>query len=536
MKKSIVLVGLLFLVSGVGAVGKAELHAYASCGKELKNSQGNIHLIVENCTNVGTFSLGGIYQGNWEKLTFLYPLPWEGTFLSWRVDGKVYLNSFIPGGEHLDDYLWEGPEIEGNEIKVKWLLPEGIFLEEIFSLKENGTLIKFKIRNQGEQERIVGLRLHLDTMIGDNDGAPIYLPGKGLITEEKSYQNINFDYWKAYNRQENPTIISHGILADGVTLPDEVIIANWRKSTHSSWDYSLEGVSILGDSAVLLYFGEETLLPGREREITTYYGKGAEILPEREEFGIGEVTSDKIEGYCQGDKVKVSVDVVNQGSLKENYAVEVVVKNSQGEEIFSEVKKVELIPENSVKSVKFEFSAPENNYPLDAEAVLSKDGDEIARKVKKDLIKLRIDCKIFAEEAGLNLLPLGFLIILLIALFFIIFYYIKSQGEIIFEKIKIEDKVKVRVFNQSKQELKGVVIEDKLPSEDTEVDISTFPVVRSRDKLRWEVGNLKPGEKATLEYKISTESHVMPPAKLIYNSQEKESENITESPKKTKAF
>ena len=66
-------VGLLSLVSSVGAIGKAEDYTYYSCSQELKNSPEDIHLVVENCTNVGTFSLGGLYQDNWEKLTFLYP-------------------------------------------------------------------------------------------------------------------------------------------------------------------------------------------------------------------------------------------------------------------------------------------------------------------------------------------------------------------------------------------------------------------------------------------------------------------------------
>jgi hypothetical protein len=520
---------ILILLSGFATPEEGKYFGYFSCGVELKDpSIRGIHLVVENCTNVGTFSLGGKFNERWEKLLFFYPLPWEGTFFSLNIDGKIYSNSLLSRDTyHLDPYVVEHPSFVEREskdkISIKWMLPEeNIFLEEMFELVENGTILRIRIRNEGSNAKKIGLRFHLDTMLGDNDGAPIYIPGDGLITHERSYskENINFNYWKAYNRKETPTIISTGKILSRresrrekeITTPDKFIISNWKRSVYSAWDYIPNSeISILGDSAVILYFDNHLLEPQEEREIVTYYGRAEPILPKEKEFGIAEITTEeRREGYCPGDNITILIDVLSKGEDQEEGMVRIEIKNISNDKIFSEDKETGIIKKDSVETIKFIFpSAPEVGYPLDVKVTLFKNNLRIDEKLGKELINLRKGCLISKEEKGLNLFYLTLLFMFLAVVFIAILYSFKykrkREGTVIFKKIIFpppSNIIKVTVWNQTSEEMKNCIIKDKIP-EEAEIRISTLGVKRSHNLLTWEIGNLKPNEKATLEYKIT---------------------------------
>ena len=495
--------------------------AQQSCQLELKNSVSGIHLVGESCKNKGTFSIGGIFNGNWEKLTFFYPGAWYGTFTSVKVDDKIYANSILPGVILLDDFMVEKPYASENQILFKWALPDKVSLEEKFTLSGNGTLITLTAKNYGDVEKKLSFRIHFDTMLGDNDGAPIYVPGDGLITAEKEYNNVYFPYWKAYNRKEKPTIISQGILSgEKLTTPEKIIVANWRKSTRSGWDYSADpAVSILGDSAVILYFAEQTVKPGEEKSVTTFYGRGEEILP-GQTFGIAEITTENL-GYCPKEMAGILVDVLSREGDKSGIII-VKVTNSSGGEIFSETRETDNVIENSIKTLKFIFTTPESGYPLNAEVRLFQE-TEIDKKTKDGIIKAKANCPQAIPE-GTMLMFL--LIIAILAIIIILYYYTRRPGKVIFKKIKSGDIVKITVWNNTSSAMKNVTMTDTIP-ENSEVKISTFGVRRFQNSLTWKIGTLRAKEKATLEYKIVSEyTEPLQRAKLVFDNQEIESEIV----------
>ena len=119
------------------------------CAVNLQDTQKGVHAVMENCKNVGTFSLGGFYNGEWEKLTYYYPKPWAGTFITIKVGDRLYIDSVDPrNGTRMDQYLVESPSVQGNKIMVRWKLPEEISVEESLETIENSTLIHLKIKNQ----------------------------------------------------------------------------------------------------------------------------------------------------------------------------------------------------------------------------------------------------------------------------------------------------------------------------------------------------------------------------------------------------
>ncbi|MEA3255492.1 MAG: hypothetical protein U9Q22_06625, partial [Candidatus Altiarchaeota archaeon] len=302
------------------------------CAVEIQGE--GMHVVMENCKNIGTFSLGGIYNGGWEKLTYQYPMPWEGTFLTIRVGDKFYTNSIDPvEGDRMDQYLEQSAVVEGNKLSVKWMLPGEVLVEEVLEVINESTLIHVKITNKNPAKNLdVGVRLHLDTMIGDNDGAPIYIPGDALKENEAEYSggDLSFRYWKAYNRRDKPNIVATGILVynDELTYPDKVVIANWKRSMWSIWDYETsEEVSVLGDSAVILFYNPRSLGVGKTREIITGYGCGEPVL--KKVSGVTEIVLSNITGeYCPGDDVVIKVDVGSEIDFLGSLDVE--IRNKEG--------------------------------------------------------------------------------------------------------------------------------------------------------------------------------------------------------------
>ncbi len=489
------------------------------CAVEIQNEGKGMHIVMGNCKNIGTFSLGGIYNEKWEKLTYYYPMPWEGTFLTIMVDDKFYTNSMDPEeGIRMDRYLEQYATIEENKIWVKWMLPEDILVEEILEMIENSTLIHVKITNKNPSQRFdVGVRIHIDTMLGDNDGAPIYIPGDGLKETEKEYSGdyLNFKYWKAYNRKDKPNIVATGILdLNGkLTYPDKVTIVNWKKSMRSVWDYKInEEMSILGDSAVMLYYNPRPIGSGETMEIITGYGSGEPVL--KNVSGITEIVLNKISGeYCPGEDVVMKVDVGSRVDFQGLLGVE--IRNKKGILFYSKNMSTGVIEAESIKSMEFDFTVPED-VSLDEfniSARLYSAGNLIDEKSSRFSVDAS-RCVLPAEKG-----PNWFLIALfIIAVSVLIFMVYPKKGRVIIEKFKEGDTVRVLVWNKSKNDLRNCIVEDRIV-EGAEVSISTMNVERSGTRLTWNIGTLKSGEKVTLEYRIK-DVNVLPRALVRWDGGE----------------
>jgi len=500
------------------------------CEVELKDVSKGIHLTVEKCRNIGTFSIGGLYDGNkWERLTYLYPKPWEGTFLSVKVNDIVYTNSIDSRNKiFMDPYIDKKPEIEDDGISLSWRLPEDILVEERFELIDRGVRIKTEVTNHGDRVVNVGVRLHLDTMLGENDGAPIYIPGDGLRSDETEYHgsDLNFRYWKAYNMVDNPSVISTGIL-DKESYPDGVIVAYWKNSMYSSWEYKIDpSRSILGDSAVILYYNPRRIEPGETRTIVTSYLNGEPILPvSKGYFGIAEIAPDKPDAiYCPDSSAILRVDVISRKFENKGY-LNLEIRDEKGSIVYTDKEDTGLIGADSVKTIPFSWKTPENISPtsFDVIAILyDMNGKELDRK-RTQIVVDHTRCMPL-EKGGLNwMLVLIPLLLFLSAIFiFIIVQGYSQLGNVEIKKEKDGESVKVIVWNKTKREIKNCVIVDRIP-EGAEVDVLTAGVERRDTELIWRIGTLDSDDRAILEYRIK-DVEFLPPAVVRWDSGEIASE------------
>jgi hypothetical protein len=495
------------------------------CAVNLQDAEKGVHAVMENCKNVGTFSLGGLYNGQWEKLTYFYPQPWAGTFITIKVADRYYTNSIDPkDGIRMDQFLKESPTVQGNKLLVRWMLPEQISVEESIEPIKNSTILHLTIKNENPYQTYeVGARIHLDTMLGDNDGAPIYVPGDGLKVSEKEYsgKDLTFKYWKAYNRQDVPNIVSTGLLYGELTYPDKLVIANWKQSKQTVWDYQTnEEKSVLGDSAVLLYFNPLPLAGGETREIITGYGSGEPVLNKLSE--ITEIVLNNINGqYCMGEDVNVKVDTGSRMDVEGSLALK--IRDKAGDTVYSKNLPALVIRAESVKSSEFTYTIPDNvsseEYTIDAK-LYNAQGSLLDEKETKFTVDAK-KCGITSTEPpqGPNWLLIGLMLIIIIVI--IVFIASRRKGEIVVTKIKEGHRVTVSVYNNSDHDIKKGVIEDRI-IEGAEVDIHTLNVRRRGTRLSLDVGTMKPGHKVSMEYDIKN-VNVVPRALFKWDVGEKQS-------------
>jgi len=484
--------------------------ALDSCTKDLQDREKRVDIVVEACENIGTYSVGGLYDGEFQKLTFQYPEPWQGTFTTFNIDGRYYCTSKDPKNcIQTDEYTTVEPTVKGDTIAVDWSL-DNITVEQRHKVVENKTVIQYLIRNTDTKKHKVAVRLHIDTMLGVNDGAPIYVPGDGLKTTEKEYEgeNLNFEYWKAYNRPDEPTIVATGTIDPklGMTYPSKVVIADWKRSKDTAWEYAPEGRVITGDSAVLLYYELGVIEPGGEKTVEMGYGNEPPVLKkEQGELGVTEITLSSVSGeYCPGDTVNFKVDVLNTVAPRSG-EVALIVEYNETE--YYNNKAPATFPTNQVKTMEYSWVIPPQgeNRAYTVKAVLYNATGVVELKTKADAIKVDGEkcrstiVKVGAEVVGGLLFMILFGILGLIGAAGAYLWY--NRGSVEFTKYVDGENVTVRVLNKTPRIMKNVILEDAIPT-GAEIRIHTLHALRKQNAIVWETGNIMPNEDATLEYTV----------------------------------
>ncbi len=537
MEPKPILITVLALVLASTAIHAADICPPDEHIIEIKDYESGVDIVVENCENIGTFSLGGLYDGEFKKLTFSYPIPWKGTFITLKVNDELYSNSVNPEEispekeNFLDAHVTMLPHRQGNTIRMNWRLPGNVEVEQILEAEEEGIRISLKATNEGDAKISFGARLHLDTMLGENDGAPIYIPGDGLKSYEKEYRGseLNYRYWKAYNKVDNPSVTATGVLeGENLTYPDRLIVANWKQSMKSCWDYTVKpSTSILGDSALILYYNPVEIDPGETLTFSTSYINGEPILPAyKGDFGITEIVTDKVDGrYCPGDIVYIKTDVLSRETSNEGY-LELHVKNKAGDVIYEKTRDTGVVEANSVNSIDYSFKIPENvsRDNLEVTAVLYQNREEIDNKTIDVSVDERVCPSPLTDVEVDWVMPLiVFLLIFLLATTAYLSYnYMMMRGEIKVTKTAEKGEVNVIVENNTRSKLRECIIEDFIP-DGSEVSITTAGVHRKGDRLTWDIGEILPGEHAILEYRIKKQG-IRPNALFRWDSGKKESE------------
>ncbi len=153
-------------------------------------------------------------------------------------------------------------------------------------------LIEYVITNHDPVTHNVGVRIMLDTKLGQNDGAPFRIGNTGITHEVQLSKDDLVDYWQTFDSLISPNVIAQGLLSDldqSLTIPDTVHLANWGSLVDVPWEANYQPQRSFirkgesqKDTALALTYYPETLPPNATKTIRTVYGLGGVSLAKGE--------------------------------------------------------------------------------------------------------------------------------------------------------------------------------------------------------------------------------------------------------------
>lgn len=437
----------------------------ASCVLDVKDEQKMSHFVVESCTNIGVFSVGTFVGDEWRSLTYRYPKPWKGTYITVWVDGDLYSNSiYSTGAKQMDVYVQQVPtEVRPGEVLTKWTLPAGVDVEQTIASVDGGVVVKVKVINREMRDISAGVRLSLDLMVDGNDGAPILVPNKGVLMKEFSYvgSEIDFDYLIAQDYLSNPNVVARIQSGVGSEKPSRVTFANWKTGrSPAAWEYAVDPQrSTEIDSAIMLYYGPKNIAAGGAAEFSVYFSsKAPETKPTCYDNSRNQDESDiDCGGSCkpcpEGGRCRKNIDCVT-GLCQNGFCVKPTATTQAGR--------------------GFELP-PVLLYILLLVAAV---------------IVLAVLAMVVVKAKGVGVgaaAPKA------------------AKGEIIVTKAREGNNITVTVNNASTEDVKDCVLVDGIPPGAEVKFIVGKNVSRRRKHLVWKIGDLKAGEKAVLEYSTNVD-------------------------------
>lgn len=193
-----------------------------------------------------------------------------------------------------------GKKARYGQIVAKKILSDGIEIktqiEEVFvtqTLKffrnpltnvKDSVLIEYHIYNDSNEEKNIGLRVMMDTMLGKNDAAPFRIGNESIIAEQAFYGDNILDYWQSFDSLVTPNVIAQGVLRyspAALTPPDKLILMNWGTLADQPYDVNVvEGRSFIRegevepDTALALLWEKQLLSSKKARIYRTVMGLG----------------------------------------------------------------------------------------------------------------------------------------------------------------------------------------------------------------------------------------------------------------------
>ncbi|MBI3410640.1 MAG: DUF4329 domain-containing protein [Planctomycetes bacterium] len=170
-------------------------------------------------------------------------------------------------------------------------------------------LVRYRLENLGKEKHEAGLRLMIDTLIGNNDGVPFTVPGLAdLVTGSKDFQGIR-EVPEFIQALEKPSLADPGTIAlltlrvPGLEPPGRVSLTHWP-GANNAWDIAMQDIG--SDSAAVLYWQPRALAPGEVRELGFTYGIGALSQADKGRLALG------VEGVFQVGKAFTLIAYVHE--------------------------------------------------------------------------------------------------------------------------------------------------------------------------------------------------------------------------------
>ncbi len=150
------------------------------------------------------------------------------------------------------------------------------FVNSQDSEQTDGVRLDLILRNTSDQPRELGLRLLLDTYLGESSNIHFSTLGTQRITRETEMgPSAGISYWTSPAQSTDSIGLRYFTDGAQISTPDRVVFANWKRLNEAPWDYEVNSSRnfnllpySINDSAAAVYYGP-TVLPRRSEEVYT---------------------------------------------------------------------------------------------------------------------------------------------------------------------------------------------------------------------------------------------------------------------------
>ncbi len=246
--------------------------------RALELTSGKIKLSIFE--GIGRFSLSYLAAGGtWVPL--LSPQDPRTTMLSVVVGSRILRMGDSAGFTETTDKLRSGARLVWKS--------DFLVVTETFSFVSSagapgpdGIRIDLTLKNVSREDFTVGVRYLFDTWLGERGPAPFTTDTGLVVKRETQFAGRDLPRFWVSPRPGDPEQLGLQCMVteDGITQPDRIVFANWKRLSDAPWAYETSGArdfSLLpyskNDSAVAQYYDPRPLPQGSQYTVTLVLGK-----------------------------------------------------------------------------------------------------------------------------------------------------------------------------------------------------------------------------------------------------------------------
>ena len=258
---------------------------------------GKIKLTLNQRT--GRFSLHQLVDAEKNKYTnLLWQRDAKTSYLAVQINNRVYklgdagyFKVAIRGTQRNPSLTFESPLLS--------VVMDFSFIQTPSSEVTNGVRIDIRIQNWGEKDIEAGLKLVLDTYLGEKK-SPQFRTNLRYIDSETIINRVVSDQWWL-TKDKNASLMG-SIFIDGTYYPDTLHFANWKRLSDAKWktpyvagrNFNALPFSVK-DTAVAYFLETTTLARWDQRTMTVMLA-----TEDVQGFGIPEIPVANAYGYDPG--------------------------------------------------------------------------------------------------------------------------------------------------------------------------------------------------------------------------------------------
>ncbi len=243
----------------------------------LELNEGKMKIIIhEDSGSFSAYYLDDINSGKYIPL--LFEKDPETSILSIMVNNKIYKMGNTSGFS-MDVYstpfggkiIWESRVLKVTE--------EFSFLKSNASSLSDGFKITITVENISDQNNLIGITYLFDTYLGEDQNAHFTLDSGISIASEDSYSSQFPNSWISPSSDTNVKGLQGMIRGPGITVPDKIIFANWKRLQDNMWNFQVKRSRnfnlipySINDSAISVIYDPIKVLSNSSREVAIILG------------------------------------------------------------------------------------------------------------------------------------------------------------------------------------------------------------------------------------------------------------------------